>query len=135
MINTMFDESLPLTVPEYEEWGNPNEKAAYDYMLSYSPYDQLEAKAYPGTPGEDLVQRQPGDVLGAGQICRPVAHVEDGFESTTTEDQYGRRSRWSFWSLRLASRDRIRIRLHALAGRKSLNSRQGAPGSRPSFGR
>ena len=47
VINTMLDESLPLTVPEYEEWGNPNEKAAYDYMLSYSPYDQLEAKAYP----------------------------------------------------------------------------------------
>ena len=47
VINTMLDDSLPLTVPEYEEWGNPNEKAAYDYMLSYSPYDQLEAKAYP----------------------------------------------------------------------------------------
>jgi oligopeptidase B len=46
VINTMLDESLPLTVPEYEEWGNPNEKAAYDYMLSYSPYDQLEAKSY-----------------------------------------------------------------------------------------
>ena len=47
VINTMLDDSLPLTVPEYEEWGNPNEKAAYDYMLSYSPYDQLEAKSYP----------------------------------------------------------------------------------------
>jgi oligopeptidase B len=47
VINTMLDASLPLTVPEYEEWGNPNEKPAYDYMLSYSPYDQLEAKAYP----------------------------------------------------------------------------------------
>ena len=47
VINTMLDDTLPLTVPEYEEWGNPKEKAAYDYMLSYSPYDQLEAKAYP----------------------------------------------------------------------------------------
>ncbi|HWR16367.1 MAG TPA: S9 family peptidase [Terriglobales bacterium] len=47
VINTMLDASLPLTVPEYEEWGNPNEKPAYDYMLSYSPYDQLEPKAYP----------------------------------------------------------------------------------------
>jgi oligopeptidase B len=43
----MLDASLPLTVPEYEEWGNPNEKAAFDYMYSYSPYDQLEKKAYP----------------------------------------------------------------------------------------
>ena len=47
VINTMMDASLPLTVGEYLEWGNPNEKPAYDYMKSYSPYDNLEKKAYP----------------------------------------------------------------------------------------
>jgi oligopeptidase B len=47
VINTMLDESLPLTVPEFEEWGNPKEKAAFDYMISYSPYDNIEAKTYP----------------------------------------------------------------------------------------
>ena len=47
VINTMMDASLPLTVQEYLEWGNPNEKAAFDFMLSYSPYDQLARKAYP----------------------------------------------------------------------------------------
>jgi oligopeptidase B len=47
VINTMLDESLPLTVPEYEEWGNPNDKTYYDYILSYSPYDNVEPKAYP----------------------------------------------------------------------------------------
>jgi oligopeptidase B len=47
VINTMLDESIPLTVPEFEEWGNPKEKAAFDYMFSYSPYDNLEAKTYP----------------------------------------------------------------------------------------
>lgn len=47
VMNTMWDASLPLTVGEYLEWGNPNEKAAYDYMKSYSPYDNLERKAYP----------------------------------------------------------------------------------------
>ena len=47
VINTMLDESLPLTVGEYLEWGNPHEKAAYDYMRSYSPYENLEPKAYP----------------------------------------------------------------------------------------
>jgi oligopeptidase B len=47
VMNTMLDASLPLTVPEYEEWGNPNEKEAFEYMLSYSPYDNLEAKPYP----------------------------------------------------------------------------------------
>ena len=47
VINTMMDASLPLTVGEYLEWGNPNEKPAFDYMLSYSPYDNLARKAYP----------------------------------------------------------------------------------------
>jgi oligopeptidase B len=47
VINTMLDESLPLTVPEFEEWGNPKEKPAFDYMITYSPYDNVEAKAYP----------------------------------------------------------------------------------------
>ena len=47
VINTMMDASLPLTVGEYLEWGNPNEKDAYEYMKSYSPYDNLEKRAYP----------------------------------------------------------------------------------------
>lgn len=47
VINTMLDETLPLTVPEYEEWGNPNDRTYFDYILSYSPYDNVEAKAYP----------------------------------------------------------------------------------------
>lgn len=47
VMNTMLDATLPLTVGEYLEWGNPNEKAAYDYMRSYSPYENIEAKAYP----------------------------------------------------------------------------------------
>jgi oligopeptidase B len=47
VMNTMLDASLPLTVGEYLEWGNPNEKAAYDYMKTYSPYDNLEKRAYP----------------------------------------------------------------------------------------
>ncbi|NMP15590.1 S9 family peptidase [Thalassotalea sp. Y01] len=47
VVTTMLDASIPLTTNEYDEWGNPNEKAYYDYMLSYSPYDNVEAKAYP----------------------------------------------------------------------------------------
>ena len=43
----MLDESIPLTTFEYDEWGNPNEEEYYRYMLSYSPYDQVEAKDYP----------------------------------------------------------------------------------------
>ena len=47
VMNTMLDASLPLTVPEYEEWGNPNEEEYFHYMLSYSPYDNLKAGSYP----------------------------------------------------------------------------------------
>lgn len=47
VVTTMLDDSIPLTTGEYDEWGNPNEKVYYDYMKSYSPYDNIEAKAYP----------------------------------------------------------------------------------------
>ncbi|MBW2938019.1 S9 family peptidase [Aureisphaera sp. CAU 1614] len=47
VVTTMLDDSIPLTTGEYDEWGNPNDKIYYDYMKSYSPYDNVEAKAYP----------------------------------------------------------------------------------------
>ncbi len=47
VMNTMLDASLPLTTSEYIEWGNPNEKPAFDYMIKYSPYDNIKAQSYP----------------------------------------------------------------------------------------
>lgn len=47
VVTTMLDESIPLTTNEFDEWGNPKEKVYYDYMLSYSPYDQVKAQQYP----------------------------------------------------------------------------------------
>ena len=47
VVSTMLDESIPLTVAEFEEWGNPKEEEYYKYMISYSPYDNTTAKAYP----------------------------------------------------------------------------------------
>jgi oligopeptidase B len=47
VVNTMLDATLPLTVIEYDEWGNPNDPAAYAYIRSYSPYDNVERKDYP----------------------------------------------------------------------------------------
>jgi len=47
VITTMLDSSIPLTTGEYDEWGDPNQKPYYDYMFSYSPYDNVEKKAYP----------------------------------------------------------------------------------------
>ncbi|MFM7320849.1 MAG: prolyl oligopeptidase family serine peptidase, partial [Armatimonadota bacterium] len=49
VINTMLDDTLPLTVGEYLEWGNPNESDAYRTMMAYSPYDNLRAMDYPTT--------------------------------------------------------------------------------------
>jgi len=46
-LNTMLDPSLPLTVGEYEEWGNPAEKPFYDYIKSYSPYENVDGQRYP----------------------------------------------------------------------------------------
>ena len=47
VVNTMLDESIPLTTNEFKEWGNPKNKEAYFYMKSYSPYENIEAKMYP----------------------------------------------------------------------------------------
>lgn len=47
VVTTMLDESIPLTTGEFDEWGNPKDKTYYDYMLSYSPYDQVKAQDYP----------------------------------------------------------------------------------------
>jgi oligopeptidase B len=49
VINTMMDASLPLTTSEYLEWGNPNDKSAFDYIMKYSPYDNVKAVNYPAT--------------------------------------------------------------------------------------
>ena len=75
VMNTMLDASLPLTVGEYLEWGNPNDSAAFQYMRSYSPYDNLERKA-PCHSGHDELQRQPGDVLGADQVRGQTSHMK-----------------------------------------------------------
>jgi len=47
VVTTMLDPSIPLTTNEYDEWGNPEQPQFYEYMLSYSPYDNLAARAYP----------------------------------------------------------------------------------------
>jgi oligopeptidase B len=47
VVTTMLDSTIPLTTNEYEEWGNPNKKEYYDYMLSYSPYDNVADRPYP----------------------------------------------------------------------------------------
>ena len=60
-LTTILDPSLPLTVTEWDEWGNPLEdKDVYDYMKSYSPYENVAAKDYPADPGDDVAERHQG---------------------------------------------------------------------------
>ena len=77
VMNTMLDASLPLTVGEYEEWGNPNEPAAFEYMRSYSPYDNLRQGDYPAMLVKTSLNDSAGDVLGACEVCCETAHTED----------------------------------------------------------
>ena len=70
VVTTMSDPSLPLTVTEWEEWGDPvHDPAAYERMLGYSPYDNVEGRSrYPGHVRDRRPQRSQGGLLGAGQV-------------------------------------------------------------------
>ena len=68
VITTMLDPSIPLTTGEYDEWGDPNQKEYYDYMLSYSPYDNVEAKELPKPIDHRRTPRFTSPILGACQV-------------------------------------------------------------------
>ena len=76
VINTMLDETIPLTTFEFDEWGNPKDKAYFDYIMQYSPYDNVEAKDYPHT-SSPRVLGQSGAVLGAGQVDRQASRRQN----------------------------------------------------------
>ena len=75
VMNTMLDASLPLTTSEWIEWGNPNNKAAFDYMIKYSPYDNIRAQELPGHAGAGVPQRQPGALLGRHEVRGQAARA------------------------------------------------------------
>ncbi len=114
VINTMLDESLPLTAQEWEQWGNPKASAeAFEYMRSYSPYDNVEKKAVPDHARDDVAERLAGHVLGAGEVGREAARDEDRQEPALSEGQPGWRPRRELRTLRSAARDCLQIRFHA----------------------
>ena len=79
VVTTMLDASIPLTTNEYDEWGNPANRTYYDYMLSYSPYDQIERKAYPATfVGTGLWDSQVQYYEPAKYVARLRAMKTDG---------------------------------------------------------
>ena len=99
VINTMLDDSLPLTAQEWEQWGNPRTPETSAYMRSYSPYDNVEKKAYPWL----LVTTSLNDsqvCMGASEMGGEAAGDEDRHEPALFEDQPGRRSRGKLGPLR-----------------------------------
>ena len=77
VMNTMLDASLPLTVPEYEEWGDPNEEDLLSIHAELFAVRQPARGKLSGHVSQDVAARQPGDVLGAGQVRGQTAHAED----------------------------------------------------------
>ena len=82
VVSTMLDATLPLTTQEYIEWGNPNREKDYRTIRAYSPYDNIGRKAYPGDAGRGFAQRQPGALLGGGQVRGEAARAEDGLRTS-----------------------------------------------------
>ncbi|HZB69616.1 MAG TPA: prolyl oligopeptidase family serine peptidase, partial [Sphingomicrobium sp.] len=78
VVTTMLDASIPLTTNEYDEWGNPAQRQYYDYMLSYSPYDQIRPQAYPAMfVGTGLWDSQVQYYEPAKYVARLRAHKTD----------------------------------------------------------
>ena len=88
VLSTMLDASLPLTVGEYEEWGNPQIKPYYQYMRQYSPYDNIARQAYPAMLVKTSLAER-GDVLGTREIRCQVARDEDRHQPAAAGHQYG----------------------------------------------
>ena len=86
VVTTMLDPSIPLTTFEYDEWGNPDDRTYFDYMLSYSPYDNVEAKNYPEPAGHDLAPGFAGAILGACQVGRQAPRDQDRLQPSALPD-------------------------------------------------
>ena len=94
VINTMLDDTLPLTIAEYEEWGNPNDRAFYDYMRTYSPYDNVQSHRVPGHSGHRRPERPASFLLGTGEVGGEAARLVNGREHIRArKPDYGSRPR------------------------------------------
>ena len=114
VINTMSDESLPLTPPEWPEWGNPITSAEdYDTMIAYSPYDQVGDKPYPAMLITGGLSDPPRDLLGAEQMGRPPAPRSPERRTILPAHQHGRRTRRRLRPFRRPERNRAGIQLRA----------------------
>ena len=92
VLNTMLDDTLPLTPPEWPEWGNPiASKEDFDNIRSYSPYDNIEAKDYTKYFRYWRIDGPSRHLLGTCKMGCTIARVKDGRQNASIENQYGRR--------------------------------------------
>ena len=117
VVNTMLDATLPLTVIEYDEWGNPNEPDLLRvHPLATRPYDNVAAQGLSPHPGDRRAQRSAGGVLGAGQVDRPAPGAEDRPEPAAAADQHGRGARRGVGAVRLPAGGGVQVRVSAGCG-------------------
>ena len=111
VMNTMLDASLPLTVPEYEEWGDPNQEQYFRYMLSYSPYDNLKPASYPAMLVKTSLNDSQVMYWEPAKYVAKLAHPQNRREPAPPRHQHGSRPRRRQRPLRLLEGDRLRLRL------------------------
>ncbi len=115
-LTTILDPSLPLTVIEWDEWGDPLHNAdVYEYMKSYSPYENVPGCRVPQDPRRDLAQRHAGAVRRAGQVGRPPARGRRRCAPQVRDD---RRAWGRLGPLQRVARARVRARLAAGRARR-----------------
>ncbi len=137
VLNTMSDTTLPLTPPEWPEWGNPlKDAAAYDYIASYSPYDNVGGQALSADPRHRRALRPARHLVGAGEVDRAAARAHDQRQPRAAEDQHGGRPRRRLRPLRLPEGDRPRLRVRRLGDRgRRVEDQVREPGGRRGGGR
>ena len=129
-LTTILDPDLPLTVIEWEEWGDPlHDPEVYAYMKSYTPVRERRGQELPGDPGHHQPERHPGLLRRAGQVGRGAAAGRDQRRRPTdpVEDRDGRRSRRGQRPLQGVAGEGVRVRLDHRPGRRGLSGSAAEP--------